>query len=65
MGDGGLNHVFIFPSGREKRFLDLIPEVAPAFILIFSGVDFMTCKLLILWCPEGDLNPHTLAGRGF
>ena len=18
-----------------------------------------------IWCPEGDLNPHTLAGRGF
>ena len=22
-------------------------------------------KLLILWCPEGDLNPHGLAACGF
>ncbi len=23
------------------------------------------CKKLILWCPEGDLNPHGLAACGF
>jgi hypothetical protein len=52
---------------------DLPPECDPAkseqsgtsaYFKLFAFGKF-TGKQLILWCPEGDLNPHGLAACGF
>ena len=31
-------------------------------IVPLCDIGILTCSLLTIWCPRGDLNPHALAG---
>jgi hypothetical protein len=41
------------------RAIGYLPKAAAYLPWVYGA------KSLILWCPEGDLNPHSLAARGF
>src|SRR5579885_644854 len=67
----GGRHELHWPATRRKTAIQPLyrnqqPSEQPPNDCSLSQFERLDCnKFFIMWCPEGDLNPHGLAACGF